>query len=790
MIAFRAAPTRAIPFIVASSTPCGVSPRPARSGLAAVQRCRRAAAILLWCLILAVMPAAAQTRLAGRVVDGQDRPVARVTVVAQAVGGASVSTVSDEAGQFSFGALAEGRYHLTASAPGLSGEARDLIVAVGATPPVTITMRVSAIAETLVVSAAQIDLPLSRTADSVSVITGQDLDARQITSLGAALRLVPGFTPVQSGGPGTLTSIFPRGGDSDFTLVLVDGIRANAFGGGVDLSQVPIADVDRIEVVRGPQSALYGADAIGGVVHVITRHGGPPSITARIEGGSRATRRLVAASTGSTGEVRWQAGGDYFADEGFTGLAPASGERVSNDEARERQAWVGAGWQGRRGTDLQGTFRYVDTDRGAPGPYGSDPAGRFAGVDRVARGTTDRRSAGLRLVHPWTGPAGRVRQRVEFDVADFDLSFLSAFGLSASSTRRVHGRVQTDAALDAGVGVSGGVEWLTERARSTFITAGPDAIPVDRRVIGSFGELRWNGVERLGVQAGVRAEHIVRRALDGNPSAFSPRPTFTDDTVVSVNPKLSASWLVSRGLPGAGARRWTRLRAAAGTGIRPPDAFEIAFTDNPNLKPERSRSLEGGVTQVIAGGAAQIDGTVFVNRYDDLIVSVGSLRDVSRYRTDNVSNARARGVELSGAWQGRAGVGVRAHYTFLDTEILAIDGTSQAPSPYRVGDALLRRPRHQGTVTLDWRANRLTAFGSLTARGATLDAEPAFGPSGGLYRNPGRAIVDAGGAWRVGRDVEVFARVLNLLDRRYEDALGFPAPGRTGFAGVRIAAGR
>jgi iron complex outermembrane receptor protein len=383
-----------------------------------------------------------------------------------------------------------------------------------------------------------------------------------------------------------------------------------------------------------------------------------------------------------------------------------------------------------------------------------------------------------------------VRQRVELDVADLDLSFLSAFGLSESSTRRVHGRVQTDAALDAGIGVSGGVEWLTERARSTFITAGPAPVPVDRRVIGSFGELRWNGLARLSVQAGIRAEHILRRALAGHASAFSPRPAFADDTVVSVNPKVSASWLASPSLPGEGARAWTRLRAAASTGIRPPDAFEIAFTDNPDLKPEHSRSLEAGVTQALAGGTVQLEATVFVNRYDDLIISVGSLRDVSRYRSDNVSNARARGLELSGAWQGRFGFGLRAHYTFLDTEILAVDGTAQAPSPYQVGDALLRRPRHQGALAIDWRYSRLTAFSSLTARGETFDAEPAFGPSGGLYWNPGRLVADAGAAWRLGGGVEVFGRILNLFDLAYEDALGFPAPGRTAFAGVRVAAGR
>jgi outer membrane cobalamin receptor len=755
-------------------------------------------AACLLSLVLCVSSAIAQSRLEGRVVDEQGRPVAAATVVAIGLTSAPVSATSDKSGRYAFDGLANGRYDLTASAPGLLGEARGVTAGTGIGAP-DIMLRVSAVAETLIVSASQIDQPLSRTADSVTVITGQELASRQVTSLGAALSGVPGLTVARSGGPGTLTSIFPRGGESDYTLVLVDGIRANAFGGGLDLSQIPLADVERIEVVRGPQSAVFGADAIGGVVHVITRHGGDPAVNAQVEAGSRATRRVLASTTGEVRSWRWQAGGDYFQDEGFTGIAPASvgrreqaggpstpaPESVSNDDARERQGWVGAGWRAVKGTDVQGTFRYVNTERGAPGPFGSDPANRFRGVDRTSRGTTERNAVGARIVHPWTGPSSRVRQRIEFDVADYDLSFLSAFDPahpSQSDTRRMHARVQTDAVLDAGFGASGGVEWLSERARSSFITTGTELVPVERRVIGVFGEARWNALERISVQAGLRGEHITREAFVVN--------AFADDAVVSINPKISLAWLVSPTAPGAGAKAWTRVRAAAGTGIRPPDVFEIAFTDNPQLRPERSRSVELGVTQTLRGGAVQFDATSFLNQYDDLIVSVGSLRDVSRYRTDNVSNARARGLELGAAWAARDGLSLRAAYTFLDSEIRAIDGAAQAPSPFRVGDALLRRPRHQASLTLGWSLPRTTLFALLDARGRTLDAEPAFGASGGLYHNPGRAIVDAGGSFRVVRGVDVFARVMNLFDRQYEEVLGYPAPGRTAFAGVRLAARR
>jgi outer membrane cobalamin receptor len=746
-------------------------------------RRRREATMIPFILGLAITLA----ELTGTVRDPNGHPVPNATVVIVGVSASPVATRTDTQGRFRIDSLPDGRFDITASSPGLIGEARGVALSSATDPNVEITMRVSAISETLVVSATQMDQPLSRVADTVTIIDATEIEARQLSVLGEALASVSGFTVTRTGGPGTVTSVFPRGGDSDFTLVLVDGIRANAFGGGLDLSQVPLGDVERIEVVRGPQSSLYGSDAIGGVVQIITRRGGQPSVAGRLERGSRNTRRAAASTTGELARWTWQAGGDYFADDGYTGVAPASGEIVSNDDAEQRQAWFGSGYRWTTGTDVAGVLRYVDTDRGAPGPYGSDPAQRFFGVDRVARGETARTSGGVRIMHPWGGASSRVRQRVELDIADFDLTFTDAFGSSEGESRRAHGRVQTDFVLNAGVSLSGGVEWLDEEASSTFITAGSVPVPVQRRVLGTFGEARWHAHDRLTVQAGARAEQITREALEGD--GFF-RPTFAADSLTSLNPKIAAAWLVSSGRPSEGARAWTRLRASAGTGIRPPDVFEIAFTDNPSLKPERSRSVEAGVTQALRGGVISLDATAFFNQYDDLIISVGGLSDVSRYSTDNISNARARGVELTGAWRNGAHAQLRASYTFLDAEIRAIDNTSQAPAPYQVGDRLLRRPAHQAGVDFSWTAPRLTAFASLAARGVTLDAEPAFGPGGGLYDNPGRAVADVGGSWRVVRSVTVYARVLNLFNHGYEEVLGYPAPGRTAFAGVRLAAGR
>ena len=229
-----------------------------------------------------------------------------------------------------------------------------------------------------------------------------------------------------------------------------------------------------------------------------------------------------------------------------------------------------------------------------------------------------------------------------------------------------------------------------------------------------------------------------------------------------------------------------------GTGIRPPDAFEIAFTDNPSLKPERNRSVDVGIEQTFGGGALVIDATGFFNRYDDLIVAVGqSLRDASQFRTDNISNARARGLELAASARTPWGLEAAVTYTWLDTEILAVDRLSdEAPTPFQVGEALLRRPRHQGALDLVYQQGSVTAFGQFITRGQSLDVEPSFGAFGGLFTNSGYGVVNLGGTFTVRKGLDLFARITNLLDRPYEEAFGFPALGRSALIGMRVATGR
>ena len=714
--------------------------------------------------------------ITGRVVDPDGRGVRGATVLL-VDGPAVVARASTDAtGAFTLTAPHEGPFDVHTAIDGF--RARPVQVHDNGNTG-DIVLEVSALRESVVVSAAQVDIPLSTTSSSVTVLTGEELETLQVRTFPDALRLAPGLAVVTAGGLGAQTSAFPRGGESDYSLVFIDGVQANAFGGGFDFAHVPVNNIERIEIVRGAQSALYGSNAIGSVIRVVTRRDGGTTASGFVEGGSFGTSRFGAATSGSLGSVHWGAEADRVASDGV----------VQNDDYERWTIGGGGGWSGAEGRTLRGNLRYTDDERGFPGPFGRDPGGTFSGINTIARGSNHRWLAAISGALP---AGSRVRVGGLMTVTGIDGTALSSFGDSSTASRRTLGRVQADVTMRPSLQASVGGELQREHAESTFITAA-DAreVPVERTLGGLFGEIRWNRESHVFVTAGIRAERIARDAFPGNPGGFTPRPDFPRDVVTSVNPKVAAAWFVR-----SSGGTFTKLRAAAGTGIRPPDAFEIAFTDNPTLKPERSRTVEAGIDQSFADGHASIEATVFYNRYEDLIVAVGSFQESSHYQTDNISNARAGGVELSGtararaAWRVPVDFNLRVAVTLLDTEILAVDGSADAPPPFTPGDRLLRRPATQVSTELTIKAGRLSGFLTAGGRSGTTDVDPSLGTFGGLFDTPGYAVVNTGAAWRLARNMELFARITNLFDRYYEEALGFPALGRGATVGLRVAAGR
>jgi outer membrane receptor protein involved in Fe transport len=301
-------------------------------------------------------------------------------------------------------------------------------------------------------------------------------------------------------------------------------------------------------------------------------------------------------------------------------------------------------------------------------------------------------------------------------------------------------------------------------------------------------ENRWSASNRLFLITGIRVDNLRTGSL---PEDGFTRPYIPESSVVKINPRLSVAY-IARGSNSQEIAGSTRLHGSFGTGIRPPDGFELAFTNNPGLKPERSVSFDTGIEQRLFSSRMVMDLTYFYNRFQDQIVTLGgSMTNLSSYRSANLKNSRAQGLELSFRIQPVRSVELGGQYTFLDSSILALDGASQANAPFEVGQQLLRRPRHSASYNLTWRHRNLTLNTNAYIRGATLDVDPSFGLSACsfgarcFFSNKGYARADAGFSYALPHGVELYGRVNNLLNQRYEETFGYPALRANFMAGMK-----
>lgn len=645
----------------------------------------------------------------------------------------------------------------------------------------------------IVVTATRVPLAREALPTPVTVWTGAELRDRGIRTVAEALEHVPSVTIARAGSPGAQTSLFLRGGESDYVKVLVDGVAVNDPGGAFDFADLGTDQVERIEVVRGPVSVLYGSDAVAGVVQVFTRRGsGAPAVTARVAGGRGQERGgsgaggdadgsaggsgsgglssapgtyglmdAEATVTGSTGDIAYTVGGSRSWSDG---LYPTNNTR-GRSTGTARLAWAPTA-----GTELAITTRYTDSRSHFP----TDGTGAL--VDENAR--LDRRmwvtsaAVGFR-------PHDRLDARVRAGLTSRDQSSIDerdgpadTLGVYASELawelrrRTVDARVDWDvpaplarALLSAGVAWEGAEAATSYDARSAF---GPTTAEADhtRSARGYYLQLLAEPVNRLHMTLGGR--------LDDS-DTYGAFETYRLGLATE---------------PVAG----TRLRAALGRGFKEP-SFDQVFgsgfgdTGNPALEPERSRSWEAGLEQEI--GPVAVVATWFDQRFEQLVQYTFSPPSEGAPNYFNVGAARARGVELEGrAAAGR--VSVRSSYTYLDTEVL--DPGLATDAGFVQGEALLRRPTHAGALTGRLALDAGSVALTVRAVGDREDLDFAQFPAARVTL-PGYATLDISAEHDLplrGPALRVLVRIENALDAEYQSIAGFPGTGRVVRLGVRI----
>jgi len=712
----------------------------------------------------------------GRVVQG-----ARVSLLTSLA--ALEDRQTDTGGRFEFNGLRGGVYKLVASLPGFSASSAEIEVREGETRTVELRLELSAVHQQVIVSASLGGALAPQLGSSVSVLTGEEIDARGAQAVLEVLRGVPGLEVNQTGRRGGATGVFIRGGDSNYNLVMIDGMQVNQFGGEFDFAPLPADGVERVEVTRGPQSALYGSNAVTGVINIVSRRGaGPPRFSVLAEGGSFTTRRFSIGASSLTRGLSWA----------YNLSRLDSGGVVQNDRYRNQSAFLSLGYSPSPRRQVNFHFFGNANDAGAPGPFGSDPlhlydAPIFPGGPtsrEVGLLSRDKQNLFGYQVHYAEQLSARLRQGVTANVATNDYYFRSPFGDSFSNNLRGIVNTRSEVTISSHDFLVVGFEYNREQIKNLFI-ADSSGVPflLPRTSLAYVVENRWSPLSRAYVTTGVRVDSIGTRELP--PGAFGMRPLLPGSAIRKVNPRVSLAFLARES--GAGNKFGvTRLHGAFGTGIRAPNGFELAFTDNPRLKPERSISFDSGVEQRFFDERAVLDVTYFFNRFEDQIVVLGgSLANLSSFVSDNLANSRAQGAEISVRIRPTRSVEVAGHYTRLETDILALDGTSLVRSPFQVSQPLLRRPRHAGGLNATWHRGRLMLNLNGYLRSKVLDVEPNLGISGGLFPNKGYVLANAGFAYRLPRGVEIYGRLNNFLNQKYEESFGYPSLRLNFLAGMR-----
>jgi vitamin B12 transporter len=614
----------------------------------------------------------------------------------------------------------------------------------------------------VVVTATRVATPRTAVAQAVTVISGAELRAQGIRTVADALRQLPSGAIVATGSFGGQTSLFLRGGESDYVKVLLDGVPLNDPGGSFDFADLTTDNLDRIEIVRGPASVLYGSDAVTGVIQLFTRDGGGGDalqVRARVAGGTYDSGLLDADVSGG-------AAGGALGYSLSVSRATSNGIFAFNNRY-ERTTWaarVRAAPDPR--TDASLTLRGGDNTYHFP----TDGAGQLVDSNQFTadQGPALSLDAGRRL-------SERVELRVLLGFTERDARYDDApdnpgdTAFVYSSRQRIRRRsaeARANVHVGGGAVVTAGMALEDARLRSadscTSVFGPCSSPPLDtsRSTVAVFAQALTDVGRRWTLSAGLR--------LDDN-SQFGTFVTW----------RAGGAWRLGA---------TTRLRASAGAGFKEPtfvENYATGFaTGNPDLHPEQSISWEAGVEQGVAAGRVTLSATYFHQRFQDLV-------EYDFTRTPNYVNvaaARAQGLELGAAAALAAGLSVEAHYTYLNARVT--DGGSDPA--FQDGERLLRRPAHSAGASLELRRPGHGAV-SLRVRyaGERDDLDFSTFPFPRVTLSP-YTRTDVAAEYdlvrpRPGRPgLAVQARVENLFDDQAREVANFPTPGRVVLFGAEM----
>jgi vitamin B12 transporter len=605
------------------------------------------------------------------------------------------------------------------------------------------------------VAATGVPTPTNQIGSSVTVLTERTLEQQQRRTVPDALQQVPGLNVVQTGGPGGQTSVFIRGANSNHTKVLIDGIDAtdpSNGNGSFDFGQLLTDDLARIEVLRGPQSGLYGSDAIGGVIAFTTKRGeGPARASLRLEGGSFGTFNQSGRISGSENGFDYSVSVSHFR-AAATPVTPPDlvpfGRPIHPNFYDNETVSAKFGYQFTDTFRINSVTRFINSRLLLTG----DDFSTFPAAPAAFRSEAAVQQVFTRNEAEWTPFAGfhnvlAINYSNLFNRQQGPLDPLATPDATTGLGERTRFEYRGDYLLSPGNIVLFGAQRDEESLFTTSPGSVPDSLRARNGNTAGYGEVQLTPFHRAFLVANLRHDENDQ---------FGPATTF----------RVAPSYI----LPFTD----TRLKGSVGTGFKAPTLSQLYqsfpafnFFANPNLRPEESLGYDAGFEQPL-GDRVLVGATYYRNDFANLINTNASFTS-----NENVGKAVSYGAE--------AFVSVR----FSETLSGRVDYTNTVTKNEITNQELLRRPRHKGSATAFWNPlPGLTFSGTVIVLGSFVDGNRDF--SVPRLKNPGFTLVNLAVNYDVSETVSVFGRIDNLFDRRYENPTGFLGPGLAVYGGVRM----
>jgi len=699
----------------------------------------------LLCIIVRPESTQAQTTttINGTLTDPSGAAVVGAKIIAEPIHSTEkpVSTQSGEDGKFSL-ALSPGRYRVSIDRQSFAHVEQEFALASGDTRTWDVRLELERMSSNVVVTAAAEPTSAETTPSLVDVITREQIDQRQEPSVLDMLASQQGASLGRSGPFGGIASLFLDGGNSNYTKVLVDGTPVNEPGGAIDFSNLMLDDVNKIEIVHGASSALYGSDAMSGVVQIFTHRGTTrtPELSFEGDGGTFGTGHGSGQLSGLLGAFDYSLGAAYLSTSG----------QGTDDYFRDATLSGNFGWKFSDTDSFRLTIRNSSSDAGQPGqtlfasvPYAVDP-GQHSDLHDFSSNLSWRFATGDHWQHQLSGFESRFQ---DFEVSPaFDSTFLAKYNRAGLNEQSIY--------LFHNGGVTVGYMFEVENGDAQ-----------NRQNQAGYVEARYQFSQRFTAIAGGRIE------ANG---FFGTRAV----------PRVGASYALryGRGFWGD-----TRLRASYGKGIKEPELLPPDC--NPALDPERSSTIDVGIDQTLASGHVRLSANYFHNYFRDIVSFAygGSSPNCLAYGGSffNTDLARATGSNAGIEATPFRWLRIAGNYTYDDSKVLkAPNATDPALAP---GNRLFRRPLHSANLIANahFRGMNWNLAGYYMGRRTDSDFLGL-----GITSNPSYVRWDLATSFPLRHGLTATARVENLFNRRYQDAVGYPALGLNYRLGLRYRWGR